>query len=69
MHHGTNHHDQRRLARCVTSIFSTVTPESRGDLAYKIAVYLAEQDGMSAPWAKELRNRVRQRILWAKPPD
>jgi hypothetical protein len=51
------------------SDFADTTPERRADLAYKTALNHARLQKHTEPWALELARKVRNRVLWAKPPN
>lgn len=65
--------DDAEVARIVNLVvknadFTHTTAEERADVAYDLAVGYAKTDNTTTAWAEELGRRVRQRILWAKPP-
>jgi glycerol kinase len=65
--------DDADVARIVALVvksadFEKTTAEERADVAYNLAVGYGKTDNTTAAWAEELGRKVRQRILWAKPP-
>ena len=48
--------------------FERTSAEERADVAYNLAVGYAKADKTTSAWAEELGRKVRQRILWVKPP-
>jgi glycerol kinase len=65
--------DDAEVARIVALVvknadFEKTTAEERADVAYNLAVGHAKMGNTTTAWAEELGRRVRQRILWAKPP-